>query len=151
MVISPVAALHVRSVFHGAWLATSTTSYPLGPTQGPRIATIFAGRSPALNEACTTSAGMKAESPGPRMRFSRSTHCSIFPATTSTTSFLIRMLVEIVSLARIEIDVDHGELLAPVLRGSLSRLDVPKSSTLISISSAMTNFPDIGFFPSCIL
>src|SRR5437879_13465439 len=44
MVISPVAALHVRSVFHGAWLATSTTSYPLGPTQGPRIATIFAGR-----------------------------------------------------------------------------------------------------------
>src|SRR5437879_6764902 len=86
MVISPVAALHVRSVFHGAWLATSTTSYPLGPTQGPRIATIFAGRSPALNEACTTSAGMKAESPGPRMRFSRSSHCSTFPATTSTTS-----------------------------------------------------------------
>ncbi|MGY4284347.1 hypothetical protein ACVWXO_003567 [Bradyrhizobium sp. LM2.7] len=36
---------------------------------------IFAGWSPVLNEACTTSAGMKAESPGPRMRFSRSIHC----------------------------------------------------------------------------
>src|SRR5947209_10763974 len=70
-------ASYFRSEFHGASLATSTTSYPVGPTDGPRIAAIFAGWSPTLNEACTTSGGMKAESPGPRVRFSRSIHCSI--------------------------------------------------------------------------
>jgi len=35
--------------------------------------------------------------------------------------------------------------------GLLSRLDVPKSSTLSSISFAITNFPGIGFFPTSVL
>ena len=37
---------------------------------------------PALNEAWTTSLGMKTQSPAPKIRFSRSIHCSTFPATT---------------------------------------------------------------------
>jgi len=49
---------------------------------GERVARIFAGLSPSLNEAWTAEAGTSAASPGPSTRRSRSTHCSIRPART---------------------------------------------------------------------
>ena len=68
-----------------------------------------ASPAPALKEACTTPAGTKALSPGPRMRFSRSIHCSTLPATISEHLLLVGVLVEVVALAGGEGDVDDGE------------------------------------------
>ena len=83
---------------------------PHRPTHGPRIATIFASLSPALNEACTMSAGTKAESPAPSIRFSRSTHCSTVARDDVEHLLLVGMLVEVVALSRRQRHVDDGEL-----------------------------------------
>jgi hypothetical protein len=81
---------------------------------------VFAGSSSALNAP----AEMTAASPLPSIRFSQSTHCSIFPAV-----MVSGCLVKIVSFARIEIDVNHGKPLGPRAQ-RIAEPRVPKSSNL---------------------
>src|ERR1051325_6108621 len=68
-------------VRQGSWSKTSTVNWP-GASTGLRIARKSRGLASGLRVACGVFFGMCAISPGLRIRFSFSTHCSATPSTT---------------------------------------------------------------------
>ena len=89
-------------------------------------------------------AGMKTESPGPSRRFSRSSHCSTWPETTTITSSWSGCLWKLWPLPGFSVTSMTVRSFAPVLGGLQSQRSWPQSRTSGVTSERMTNLPGMG-------
>ena len=128
--------------------ATSTTSYPCSPAQGPRMVRSVSSISLILNEACTTSATINMGTPGQKICCSSFNNCSSMPQTQQITFSWSGCLYKSCPLPGIRFSSTTVNCFASVKNGLLILLSCPQLSTSAAVSIGMINFPAMVFLRS---